>query len=413
MYTKDQFKSWYLVLIGFFYAGQGYALGSMVLLLPLYILNELDIGVRSEAVAISALIIFPWYIKFVFGIISDYFPIRNYRRKPYLIVATLFSLLGWTTLGMSDTVYPYFVLSGVALAIGSALGDAVIDGLSVEITPDHFIGRLQGVNWGSRGLGLGAAGYISSNIVDVQGWDTLFVVAGTFGVIITVITLILPEVGAAHLDLDPNPRVRLQELFGKLSKIFTRGRTANRVAYFLFSGFALSIILQLTLIMETEFGYDFDTIGIGALFFAFGSFFGSILNGILTDRSDTFSGFLGLSAAYALAIMGGLAFVNYRDFPAELLFFAFIGIFGGAYEAYQLKIIQEETTPDLESTIFSIYTGISNIGQFAFGGLLIVILADRLGISILVSMQVVVLILGIAGYFLYKLKFSDEEPKAQ
>lgn len=59
MYTKDQFKSWYLVLIGFFYAGQGYALGSMVLLLPLYILNELDIGVRSEAVAISALIIFP------------------------------------------------------------------------------------------------------------------------------------------------------------------------------------------------------------------------------------------------------------------------------------------------------------------------------------------------------------------
>jgi len=403
-YSSEDFKSWYMLVIGFFYAGQGYSLGSMVLLIPLYIIDVLQVSSRSQAVAIASVIIFPWYVKFIFGFISDNFAIFQLRRKPYLVIATLFSLLGWMTLGQATSVFPYFFLSGLSLALGSAIGDAVIDGLSVEITPDQYIGRLQGINWGSRGLGLGAAGYVSANIVNIYGWHILFQVAGFFGICITVITLILPEVGWPFTQQSRVQQTR--QVLLELKQIFSRRRTITRVAYFLFSGFALAIILQLTLIMETEFDYNFTQIGRGALTFAVGSFVGSIINGYLTDRSDTFGRFSLLSGLYGISIMFGAIFVVYRNNYLELVFFLLIGIFGGAYESYQLKVIQEETTKHLESTIFAIYTGISNIGQFAMGGLIIVVLADGLHFPILYSMQLVIVILVLAGYYLRDLKFS-------
>ena len=73
--SKTPFKQYYMLVMAFFYAGQGYALGSLVLLLPLYIHTELGSGSYTSAVLLSTLIIIPWYVKFVFGIISDNYPI--------------------------------------------------------------------------------------------------------------------------------------------------------------------------------------------------------------------------------------------------------------------------------------------------------------------------------------------------
>ncbi|MEL0164732.1 MAG: hypothetical protein VW886_07160, partial [Candidatus Heimdallarchaeota archaeon] len=156
-YNKDKFKIPYFYLIGIFYSGQGYSLGSLVLLFPIYMLNELDASSRSEAVTIAAIMVIPWYIKFLFGLITDNFPILGLRRKPYLFIATISSLIGWSTVYLHGEISIMFVLSGFMISLGSALGDTVMDGQTIEITPDRFAGRLQGINWGSRGLGLGAA----------------------------------------------------------------------------------------------------------------------------------------------------------------------------------------------------------------------------------------------------------------
>ena len=155
------FKNYYMIIMSIFYAGQGFALGSLTLLLPLYINNDLNVGSYASAVIISTIIITPWFIKFVFGLLTDNYPIgRLGRRKPYLIIATVISAIGWLTLGLHKEADLLFILSGLMLALGSAIADTTIDGQVVEITPQKFAGRMQGIAWGSRGLGIGLAGII-------------------------------------------------------------------------------------------------------------------------------------------------------------------------------------------------------------------------------------------------------------
>ncbi len=84
-YNKDKFKVPYFYLIGIFYSGQGYSLGSLVLLFPIYMLNELDASSRSEAVTIAAIMVIPWYVKFLFGLITDNFSHAVHEEKALFV----------------------------------------------------------------------------------------------------------------------------------------------------------------------------------------------------------------------------------------------------------------------------------------------------------------------------------------
>ena len=53
--------------------------------------------------------------------------------------------------------------------MGSAIADSVVDGQIVELTPKTHISRMQGIAWGSRGLGIGLTGVLSALIVDSYG----------------------------------------------------------------------------------------------------------------------------------------------------------------------------------------------------------------------------------------------------
>jgi len=409
-YNKDKFKVPYFYLIGIFYSGQGYSLGSLVLLFPIYMLNELDASSRSEAVTIAAIMVIPWYVKFLFGLITDNFPMLGMRRRPYLLIATISSLIGWSTVYLHDEISIMFVLSGFMISLGSALGDTVMDGQTIEITPDRFAGRLQGINWGSRGLGLGAAGYVSSNIVDMYSWGAFFLIVGSVGVVITLLAMLLPEYNIQNKVVSGKISLlfKLKLILTDIKDILSKADPLLKINYFLFSGFSLSIVLQITLIMETEFGYSFREIGTTALIYAIGSFLGSILNGVITDRNDNLIRYTVLNVAYSISIIYGITFVYVRNEILELIFFFILGIFGGAFEAYQLKIIQKESKEPYESTIFAIFTGISNIGQFAMGGILLVYIADFFQIPLLMSMQLLLITLLISYFFIYKFKFSKE-----
>lgn len=390
--------------MGFFYLGQGYALSSLVVLLPIYIFRELGSS-RSTAVIISAIIIFPWYLKFLFGILSDYFPISTYgRRKPYLVVATLFSFLGWTTLGFHDDLSFAFVLSGISLALGSALGDAVIDGQAVEITPEEYIGRLQGIAWASRGLGIGAAGIVSAQLVEQYGWQMMFHVTAIFGISITIIVLILPQ---ATISAELQSKSRIPLISSSLRDIITQNRSWYRFTFFLFTGIAISIVPLLSLIMEREFNYSVGQIGFGALFFALGSFIGAVSQGIISDQKDNMNRFVLLSLCFVVVILLGLFFISSENRNQQSLYLGLVGAVAGAYEAYQLRVVQEESTKNFEGTTFALWTGVSNIGQFLFGGVVIIQIAEYFNISILLAMQLLVPVLFLVLFSIKNLKFRE------
>ncbi|KAL1369767.1 hypothetical protein HN51_000132 [Arachis hypogaea] len=121
---------------------------------------------------------FPWSIKPLYGILSDCFPIKGKKRIPYLVLATVLSLVPWLILGLSSTLRGstwHLTIFLTMQNLGSAMADVVIDAMiaeAVRYDRASFAGDLQSISWSSMALGgicgslLG--GYALSNLqIDV------------------------------------------------------------------------------------------------------------------------------------------------------------------------------------------------------------------------------------------------------
>ena len=145
-------------------------------------------GKNAEEIAYFMLIVgFPWYIKPLFGIMTDFIPLFGMRRKSYLLIATLLAALGLIFAGMWDfgdsadadgsTVLMLLLLLP---CIGVAFTDVVADALMVEKgQPLNYTGRLQSIQWASlytAGILTGViGGWLSQNNLQQRG----FVICGS------------------------------------------------------------------------------------------------------------------------------------------------------------------------------------------------------------------------------------------
>lgn len=82
-----------------------------------------------EVAAYFAVLNFPWIIKPVFGLVSDFVPLFGYRRKSYLIIASLCAsgAYGWMArLSEPGAFAPLLLLTSYAMATGSTLCGALL-----------------------------------------------------------------------------------------------------------------------------------------------------------------------------------------------------------------------------------------------------------------------------------------------
>ncbi|CAH9083532.1 unnamed protein product [Cuscuta europaea] len=113
----------------------------------------------SASQFVSSVAFFPWSVKPLYGIVSDCIPIKGRKRIPYLILATLLSLLPWLVLGTSGTLRTKKVQLMIFLTVqnlGSAMADVVIDAMIAEaarLERALFAGDLQSMSWMAMALG--------------------------------------------------------------------------------------------------------------------------------------------------------------------------------------------------------------------------------------------------------------------
>ncbi|XAL98578.1 MFS transporter [Phycisphaeraceae bacterium D3-23] len=89
----------------------------------------------------------PWYLKPVYGLLSDFVPLFGTRRKSYLMLLSLLSTLAFGfLLGVSDPYVMFLLL--MLTTVGTAMSDVMVDGLMVE--QGQKSGRIklyQGLQW--------------------------------------------------------------------------------------------------------------------------------------------------------------------------------------------------------------------------------------------------------------------------
>jgi len=109
---------------------------------------------------IGSLVSLAWWVKPGFGLLSDFVPIRGYRRKSYIYIANSFSILLWLALsgmaisGVITTFWPIAIVSFI-MAFNFAMTDVVADGLMVQTgKATGNTGRFQSVQWGTIRLAI-------------------------------------------------------------------------------------------------------------------------------------------------------------------------------------------------------------------------------------------------------------------
>jgi predicted MFS family arabinose efflux permease len=84
-----------------------------------------------EISASLAVLDVPWVVKPLYGLVSDFLPLAGYRRRPYLLLASIAAIAGFAWVGMLSApagIIPALVVTSVAMAVAST----VCGGLLVE-----------------------------------------------------------------------------------------------------------------------------------------------------------------------------------------------------------------------------------------------------------------------------------------
>jgi len=158
-----------------------------------------DRGLSASQVADFALIAWlPWFIKPVYGLLSDFVPLFGRRRQSYFLLTSAvagvaglalawgnwiatgqiwtFDLLGLTTF----TVVQGFALF-LVMALGLAFTDVLTDAMMVERgRPLRLTGAFQSVQWGCITLASVLVGELGGQLAETRSLRTAFVLAACF-----------------------------------------------------------------------------------------------------------------------------------------------------------------------------------------------------------------------------------------
>ncbi|KAK6153833.1 hypothetical protein DH2020_013472 [Rehmannia glutinosa] len=124
---------------------QGIGLGLSKVSTQYYMKDEQKLQ-PSEAQVYHGLIMIPWIVKPLWGLLTDTIPIAGYRRRPYFIFAGIIGAISMITLSLEKNLYLGFALLLLICGSGgAAVADVTIDACVTEnsITHPSLAGEMQ------------------------------------------------------------------------------------------------------------------------------------------------------------------------------------------------------------------------------------------------------------------------------
>jgi MFS family permease len=130
-----------------------------------------------------AMLAAPWCLKPLFGFLSDFFPLAGYRRKSYMLLASLVAMAGffamawWTPwpVGALNALLSWLLVPTVAVIFANV----VVDAMMIEAgQPRGITGRLQSVQWAAIYAGAIVTGKMGGILSEHQEQRLGFLICG-------------------------------------------------------------------------------------------------------------------------------------------------------------------------------------------------------------------------------------------
>jgi len=354
--VKTRESAWkpslYYTIYGLFYFAQGLAMTAGPLWIPVYLREVFNL---SPAVVTStwALAMMPWYVKIIYGIISDAAPIGRFgRRRPYIAIGALLSLGGWVLL----TVLPWggvWIAAMLIMMLGVGVSDSVIDGLALDVVPSDRRGTMLGIGWAARGVGAVLAGLLGGVIVGQVGYGGIFLMAGLVSTVLTLGCLVIKE-----------PPVAAER---RITRAALADTFKSKSLYLGLVFLPLTVVpLGMTMILLGPFAREMlklsvEMTGAFSACFYLGNIIGAPLAGRLADKlghKRVFYFYMPIWGVFILLMALG----QVVPLPLAFLLVGLMGLGFGLQAGGTLAIAGDLTPRALAATMFALYMSFMNIG---------------------------------------------------
>jgi MFS family permease len=299
----------------------------------------------------------PWFIKPLYGLLSDFVPLFGTRRRSYFMINA--SLAAAAALAVSFMPgAPYWALTALITLLGLGVGftDVLTDALMVETgKPLGLTGVFQSVQWGALSAASILVGVLGGYLAERRALASVFALVACFPIVSLLMAVFAVRERPARPDLEG-----LRET-GRAVRQALRGRDLWLVAGFIFF-FSFSPSFG-----PAFFYYETDTLGFSQQFI-----------GMLTSLGAT-AGILGafvyapLSRRFSLkriivwsigaSVVGTLAYLAYRGKPSAVVITL---VFGAAAMTTQLAFMDlaaKACPRRAEATFFALLMSVYNVAM--------------------------------------------------
>ncbi len=384
MEVNSNFKSLYTAIFSVNYFFQGIAQSLYAVIIPIFLFDYVG-GIKgSELSLMFTIVLAPFVIKFIYGMISDKKSFKKLgRRKPWVILPICVSGLIWIFIQffiVPNNALLLFTIVGVILILGIAMADTAIDGLILDICPKNKLGRVQGICWSLRSVGTIAGGPLIVTILQFIDIQAIFILYGIILILSSFLILIIKE---GRLIEKINIKKNIKIIFGKSKnwKVFIFAIFISIVDGVIFTLISLYIIIlqpdlgldliggeiQLNALQNSRQLYEVNAfisviIGIGVVI-------GAIIGGRIADlksrKKGVYSSLLITTISFILFLIPVQYIENVHiPYIILLIFACIVGSTNGWRKSAFSAVIGQISThyPEVDSTYFATCNSFTNGG---------------------------------------------------
>lgn len=332
-----------------------------------------SVGVDADRLAIVATLgIVPFVIKWIFGLISDKYPLWGRgHRVPYMIIGITATAVAFAIAYFIDPAASFGVLA--VMVVGAtffmALFDTTADALSVDAVPPEDHPTVQAWMNGGRAVGLVAVSLVLGIVAEAVGYQSLFLVIALLMFIPLFFVLRVHE-PPHHTAANAFDRRAFKVLLQPRYLLFG---VSLILAWTFFQG----IEGLITFYMADELGSSASTLGVYGTLKGIGLLLGGIGMSMAVKGGGRRASTL---ATVTLVTVGGLVFSVLDTERAILIAAPLWGLAVGFQWTNYAAIAMSITDLRIAGSMFAILQTMSNIGLAAGEGLA-TSLSDNLGYS--------------------------------
>jgi len=380
MTTEEQieFKSYYTGIFSTNYLFQGINISVFAVVIPIFLIQLTDTIIVSDLAFLASIVLIPFTLKLFYGILSDKVGTKRLgRRKPWILGPLIGAGIIWIVLSTphlitQDNAYFLFIITGLLIFTGIAMGDTALDGLIIDICPKEHLGRTQGFCWAMNSVGAIAGGPALAYLlvfVEFITIETIFLIVGVSMIATSLLTLFIKE---AKEYPEVKIKFHLKQMFrsSKDWKTYFYSMCRSLLDGVVIILVSLFVLIQLGHLQEAGVSLSMGGTDMNIYIYqanvsfiiSLGAIIGAIIGGQIADlKSRRLSVYLSISMTFISLL---LIIINIGFLAVTLFFASLIGLSFGLRRAAASAILGEMSKqhPEMDSTYLSVANSFANIG---------------------------------------------------